>query len=384
MKRVDGISPPASLAHVAVSPILESMPLRELILLCQTNKEFAERYKLIMSDIARRLVEEQPLFVLRKCAINRATDYRLRLTCCHRLGPSPITISAGYNHCLALLANGEIIGWGSDVHGEISGSRAALPDGRHYVAIAAGSEFSVGILDNGHVVQWGLAGGDVPVLPEGRRCVSVSARSHVLALLDDGQVVGWRANGFRQSTGGADALPAGRRYVAISAGCLCSLGLLDDGRVVSWGLRATTLSHGAAVALPKGRRYVSISAGDGFGVGLLDNGHIVDWGYGVDSRSVRSGADVNNLWYIRQGKRFIGVSAGMMHALALLDNGHVVGWRNDEASDDSSDGENEDIAEATHRLQDGGGRRYLDISAGSNISMGLGDNLQVIRWGRFL
>jgi len=61
-----------------------------------------------------------------------------------------IAITAGYDHSLALRADGSIVGWGSNWNGV-----ATPPSGSDFVAIAAGAWHSLALRANGSIVGWG-------------------------------------------------------------------------------------------------------------------------------------------------------------------------------------------------------------------------------------
>jgi alpha-tubulin suppressor-like RCC1 family protein len=62
-----------------------------------------------------------------------------------------VDISAGEDHSLALLDTGAVVGWGTNLQGEIS-----IPRGlTNIVAIAAGRGYSVALRGNGSLASWG-------------------------------------------------------------------------------------------------------------------------------------------------------------------------------------------------------------------------------------
>ncbi len=95
-------------------------------------------------------------------------------------GNDYVAISAGFEHGLALKIDGSIIGWGSNLQGQI-----AIPPGNDFVAVAAGF-------------------------------------MHSLGLKADGQILGWGANNFGQID-----VPAGTGFVAITTGGKHGLTLLE-------------------------------------------------------------------------------------------------------------------------------------------------------------
>ena len=96
-----------------------------------------------------------------------------------------VTISAK-GHCpLALLDNGDVLAFARMNRRKVpivsslfrACTRACLPEGRYYVSVSSGF-CSAGLLDNGQVVLWRNMRSqnyDMANLPEGRRCISVSA-----------------------------------------------------------------------------------------------------------------------------------------------------------------------------------------------------------------
>jgi hypothetical protein len=87
-----------------------------------------------------------------------------------------------------------------------------------------------------------------------------------------------------------NALPDGRKAVAIAAGWYHSMALADDGTVWVWGYGADgELGNGSTAdsstpvavnALPGGRKAVRVAAGDYHNLALADDGTIWAWGYG--------------------------------------------------------------------------------------------------------
>ena len=74
-----------------------------------------------------------------------------------RRGRRFVIIAAGYFHALGLLDDGQVIGWGTDASGQVSGATASLEasGGSRYLAISAGLDISMGLTDNGIIVFWG-------------------------------------------------------------------------------------------------------------------------------------------------------------------------------------------------------------------------------------
>jgi hypothetical protein len=61
-----------------------------------------------------------------------------------------VAISAGFDHSLALTANGQVVAWGGNTYGQ-----RTLPRLSGVKAVSAGQYFSLALLDNGTVRAWG-------------------------------------------------------------------------------------------------------------------------------------------------------------------------------------------------------------------------------------
>jgi hypothetical protein len=102
--------------------------------------------------------------------------------------------------------------------------------------ISAGGYHSLALLEDGNVIGWGEKTNRQITIPDfgGRRATQISSGIvHSLALLEDGNIIGWGNNDEYQTT-----IPdfGGRRVILISAGGFYSLALLENGTVVGWGL----------------------------------------------------------------------------------------------------------------------------------------------------
>jgi alpha-tubulin suppressor-like RCC1 family protein len=172
-----------------------------------------------------------------------------------------IAVAAGFDHSLALLANGTVMAWGNDLSGQLgnlsgqSNVPVEVKGLSGVIAIAAGTEFSLALLKDGTIEAWGYNGngqlGDgkteqsaTPVAVSGLSAVTaISAEGdHSLALLGNGTVQAWGGNFFGQlgdgttedkhvptpvsGLSGASGIAAGGRH---------SLAVLGNGTVQAWG-----------------------------------------------------------------------------------------------------------------------------------------------------
>ncbi len=205
------------------------------------------------------------------------------------------SVAAGAFHSLALLRDGTVMSWGSNIDGELGvGTDATNSDvpvpvctvaespcqPEHYlsevVAIAAGGWHSLALLKNGTVMAWGsnykgqlgdgafggpercddefIACSRVPIAIGTLKEVTAIAAGteQSLALLKDGTVMAWGENGegdLGDGTIQASAAPVGvcaagevapcthplTEVAAIAAGWSYSVALLKNGTVKTWG-----------------------------------------------------------------------------------------------------------------------------------------------------
>lgn len=195
-------------------------------------------------------------------------------------------VAAGDGHSLALLSGGRVVAWGLNKDGQLGNGRAANEKTPVYVAdvgvsgrlpgavrVAAGGFHSLALLSDGRVVAWGLNSqgqlgdgttkkrktpvyvADVGVSGGFPSAVEVVAgASHSLALLSDGRVVAWGANGSGQlgdgttenrsvpvyvkGVGGSGLLESAVRLGTTGVSDH-SLALLSGGRLVAWGCNSS-------------------------------------------------------------------------------------------------------------------------------------------------
>ncbi len=198
-----------------------------------------------------------------------------------------IDVAAGAYHSLGVRPDGSIVAWGgSSIYGpegDFDFGQLEVPPDSGFVGVAAGLTFSAGLKSDGSVVVWGQLGdellGDVFVPPlnwEGVVAVSAGSSSRWLAgLKDDGRVVVAGALNIDVDGYLLD------RCVAIAAGTDHLLALTDDGSVVGWG------ENGAGqidVPLPN-EDFVAIAAGDLFSCGMKSDGRVLLWGAAINGGS---------------------------------------------------------------------------------------------------
>ena len=159
-----------------------------------------------------------------------------------------VAVSAGEYFSLALKADGTVVGWGFNADGEATGVASLTATGlvvvagqtlSNVVAISAGFNHSLALRADGSVVVWGdTSNGEGNIPPSASSgVVAISAGGfYSLALKADGSVVAWGWNGLDQTNIPASASSG---VVGISAGrypyAAYCLALKADGSAVAWG-----------------------------------------------------------------------------------------------------------------------------------------------------
>ncbi len=217
-----------------------------------------------------------------------------------------VSIAGGFNHALALAANGRVSAWGT-----YSPATNVPPGLSNVVCISAGGNVSLALKADGTVVGWGWTGDGVEVIPAGlSNVVSLATGGFFgnneigVALKADTTVVTWGGGSI-----GPPPTPNGlSNVVAIATGGNATiLALKDDGTVVAWGNGPTNVPVGL-------NDVVEIAVGSQHCLALRAGGTVVGWGSGL-AADVPAG--LSNV---------ASISAGYYHSLALRKDGTVVAW----------------------------------------------------------
>ncbi|MBB4904289.1 alpha-tubulin suppressor-like RCC1 family protein [Actinophytocola algeriensis] len=282
--------------------------------------------------------QARPAAVCAPGSADCATDQLADLTAVAAGGGSDGFGSSGYS--LALRADGSVLGWGFNGHGQVGDGTSAHSSVPHPVcavgatdcaadpltgaiAIAAGGNHSLALLSNGQVLAWGdnwlgqLGDGTsntrykpVPVCAVGATdctadpltgVVAIAAGgNHSVAVLSDGRAVAWGDNDSGQlgdgttTTRRSPVLVCASRAVdcaadpltgvsSVDGGAERTVALLSTGSVLTWGRNKTTPAPVCAVGATNCATNpltgaIAVSAGDHHNLALLSDHTVVGWG----------------------------------------------------------------------------------------------------------
>ena len=289
-------------------------------------------------------------------------------------GDQPTAIAAGNAHSLALLPDGSILAWGNNGQGQLGNGSTTnsttpvqvnLPSGALATDVAAGFDHSLAVTADGRVFAWGnnsngqlgngQSGGisSTPVqvnLPSGAEAVAVAGgAAFSLALTSDNRVFAWGNNSSGQlgngTTGGISStpvqvnLPADALPVAIAAGSGHGLVVTADGRVFAWGSNSSgQLGNGTTggssstpvqVNLPAGAEAVAAAGGNAYSLALMADGRVFAWGengLGQLGNGTTTSSNTPVQVNLPAGTQAVGIAAGANHALALTPTGGILAW----------------------------------------------------------
>jgi hypothetical protein len=223
-----------------------------------------------------------------------------------------VLVAGGWQHSLALKADGALEGWGND-----SVEQTDFPAGTNYVAIDCGDLHSVALRSDGTVVATGdydfYGEDDVP--SDLSNVVSIACGYyHSLALKADGTLAAWGGQGsVNYGQGTTTNVPADiSNIVAIAAGGYHNLVLKSDGTLFAWGD-----GDSGDTNIPVGlSNIVAIAAGGDYNLALKSDGTLFAWG-GNDHGQTGIPTGLSNV---------VAIAAGAAHNLALKADGTVVAW----------------------------------------------------------
>ena len=278
-------------------------------------------------------------------------------------GVTPVAISAGALHSLAIGSDGNLYAWGSDVYGQLGDGipifARNVPELIHLsagvtpTAISAGTDASLAIGSDGNLYAWGenrngsVGDGtttqrntpEIITLAPGVTPTAISTYQHSLVIGSDGNLYSWGGNGAGQLGDGTNTnksspailnLPDGAKPKLIATGEFHSLVSGTNGKLYAWGYNVdgelgdgTTSSTNIPITVnfPESVIPVSISAKGEHSLVIGSDGKLYAWGYngggalGDGTNTDQPSPEVINL---PGGATPIAISAGDDFSLAIL------------------------------------------------------------------
>lgn len=242
--------------------------------------------------------------------------------------------AGGYWHSVVLKADGTVVAWGLNQHGQVTGtptitnylpvitSNPVTLDGQvlsGVTAVAAGNAHTVALRNNGSVIAWGLNESgqtNVPAAAQGEVRAIAAGEYHTVALKLDGSVVAWGNNFAGQTT---VPVAAQNGVIAIAAGSGHTVVLRNNGSVVAWGWNGSGQTN---VPIAAQSEVTAIAAGNIHTVALKSDGSVVAWGGNFSGQTAVPAEAQSGV---------TAIAAGYEHTLVLKTDGSVVIWgRKDE------------------------------------------------------
>lgn len=300
-------------------------------------------------------------------------------------------------------------------------TKPALVEGLNAVeSIAAGEEFSIALLENGTVKTWGsnisnqLGDGysakqqEESVTPAlvsaitGAKAIAAGSND-AMALLENGTIKAWGENNAGELGNGKTlettvpvAVKEISKATAVAMGEEDSLALLSNGHVMAWGSDETgQLGTGDTLQnrhVPKEVSGITtaaaIAAGAEFNLALLSSGTVKAWGNNNDGQlgdgtetgpneCKVSGYCAKTPVTVSGLSNVTAIAAGGGHGLALLSNGTVMGWGNNESGElGNHSTEESDVPVAVDDV-----KNAIAIAAGAESSVALLSNGELLTWG---
>lgn len=283
------------------------------------------------------------------------------------LDPVVTQVAAGGYHGCALTSVGAVLCWGFNNNGQLGDTShldRALPTGvdglgSGVVAVAIGEYHSCALDDAGGVHCWGdnddgqLGHGNstdssvpVPVSGLDHGVLAIAAgTNHSCALMADGSVQCWGANGLGQLGDGTTdphdtpvgVTGLGQDAVAITAGHGSTCALTVTGGVECWGngfngqLGNGTFGYSTQPVPVDGLTHgvVAIDASGGHVCALLQSGEIWCWGFNAQGQlgnGSTSNGEASPVEVVGLGQAAVAISAGGHHSCAVLADASVACW----------------------------------------------------------
>eukprot|EP01125_Pyxidicula_operculata_P018026 TRINITY_DN637_c2_g1_i3.p1 TRINITY_DN637_c2_g1~~TRINITY_DN637_c2_g1_i3.p1 ORF type:complete len:401 (-),score=46.61 TRINITY_DN637_c2_g1_i3:37-1239(-) len=285
-----------------------------------------------------------------------------------------VAVAAGNDHSLVLTSNGKVLGWGSNMNGQLGKlgtshfiKPISVEIDKTITTIACCSESSFALSIDGDVYSWGSNGCGqlgqghlsfdyVPKKVEGiENVISIACgNNHILALTRDGKLYSWGSNKFGQ-LGHGDIIDSSSPFLVnynfdkiktISCGSFHSFALQENGKLFGWGANALgQLGDGTNrnVNTPKhipvpsndGEesekcQYLEIACGGSHSLVLTKDGEMYSWGYNKHGQLGNAQLDTkemkpqNVIFFSNSKVTTIGCT--ICSSYAITEDGNLFSW----------------------------------------------------------
>ncbi|MBF0371652.1 MAG: S-layer homology domain-containing protein, partial [Magnetococcales bacterium] len=336
---------------------------------------------------------------------------------------NPSSVSAGYDHSVALKSDGTVWAWGGNKYGQLGDgtntdqtSPVQITSLTDVTAVAAGGYYSMALLSDGSVYAWGrnnygqLGDGTTtnqasPVAVSELDDISgiAAGNYHSMALEENGTLYGWGRNYYGQLGDGTttDSLIPVQitdlsNVTAVAAGFYHTLALKTNGTLWGWGLNRfsqigndSTTDATSPTQLTSIADVTALTSGSVHAFALKSTGSIWGWGYNKHGQlgdNTTTTATTPTQVSTLSSTTITALAAGYEHTLALDSDSKVWAWGNNDdgqlgdgtTTTSGTPAEMTALSNITHISANGSHSLALDSSAdlwawGDNGSGQLGD-----------
>lgn len=271
-------------------------------------------------------------------------------------------MAVGNNHCMVLLSNGTIWGWGSNAGGQVGDSTTVdkekpvkVGNDTDWAMVTAGGGFTHAVKKDGSLWGWGIN-------KTGQLGISTANLKYsYISPVRIGKDNDWKA---------------------VSSGASFTVGLKNDGTIWVWGSNMYNLVHDAnnfyeptKLEDKNNKGWVSIAAGDVFFVALKDDGTL--WSKGMINNTLMNKGGKKVFFKVSNDSDWKSIEAGRQHAMALKKDGTLWAWGVNNYGQ-LGNGTNETAKDPVKLPFE----KWASVAASADYTVALRTNGEVWSWGK--